>query len=456
MNASGQRLNCTVAPRGPARNAGWSCGTPPNTGSFCQAWQDLCRCWAAPRTAKLGAQRARWKALRPLPSQIQLLGRAPQKTAQAPARSLRGRLDRRPAPCSCSWAAPSFEQLRPSALAEGQAGPPSRPLLWFLDHLQGCVSSSCLCKVLATQRTAVPNLVDLLFELGRSLVPHTTSTTRALNCKLRHVKPCQVLRSALPPDPQATNHLFFACSVLRCLCDRHNAVWFYITLVLTSFGVHTAPCSHGRCFTNALQRLPTPCLLPGAKYYHTSLPRLAKRQCWVFSHPAPDFGLSRRLQAIYWQFWRLQGVTPPLFHLAQFRALLKWTLSFAHSCQSFTTANLLHFAAKHGPLHHLPSRSFVAQQSLWSTVSSGSLDKMFRSSHDLAAATADFFSTTGLHAAAALALCAALLRTLQLCSACHARPCLALCVARTTLLFPSSATALRTTLFSLSPTMGEH
>ena len=43
------------------------------------------------------------------------------------------------------------------------------------------------------------------------------------------------------------------------------------------------------------------------------------------------------------------------------------------------------------------------QQSLWSTVSSGSLDKMFRSSHDLAAATADFFTTTGLHAAAALA-----------------------------------------------------
>ena len=172
-------------------------------------------------------------------------------------------------------------------------------------------------------------------------------------------------------------------------------------LVLTSFGVHTAPCSHGRCFTNALQRPPTPCLLPGAKYYHTSLPRLAKRQCWAFFHPAPDFVRSRRLQAICWQFWRLQGVTPPLS--TQFRALLKWILSFAHSWQSFTTANLLHFAAKHGPLHHLPSRSFVAQQSLWSTVSSGSLDKMFRSSHDLAAATADFFTTTGLHAAAALA-----------------------------------------------------
>ena len=99
----------------------------------------------------------------------------------------------------------------------------------------------------------------------------------------------------------------------------------------------------------------------------------------------------------------IAGCHAATFHLAQFRALLKWTLSFAHSCQSFTTANLLHFAAKHGPLHHLPSRSFVAQQSLWSTVSSGSLDKMFRSSHDLAAATADFFTTTGLHAAAALA-----------------------------------------------------
>ena len=98
------------------------------------------------------------------------------------------------------------------------------------------------------------------------------------------------------------------------------------------------------------------------------------------------------------------GCHAATFHLAQFRALLKWTLSFAHCCQSFFTANLLHFAATHSPPHHLPTRTFATQQSLWSTVTSGTLDKMFPSSHDLAAATADYFSTTGFHAAAALAL----------------------------------------------------
>ena len=82
------------------------------------------------------------------------------------------------------------------------------------------------------------------------------------------------------------------------------------------------------------------------------------------------------------------------------------------------------------------------------------VDKMFRSSHDLAAATADFFSATSLHAAAALAL--SVCCTLKDLAALFRLPCLALCIARTRLLFPSSAIALRTTLSSRSPTMTEH
>ena len=104
---TGQRLKCTVAPRGPARNAGWSRATPPKTGSF------------LPRMA----------------GSMPLLGRAPHGIAWGPARSLEG-LAAAPQTDSAVGPRAAFNSSGPSALAEGQAGPPSGPLLLFLGRAQ--------------------------------------------------------------------------------------------------------------------------------------------------------------------------------------------------------------------------------------------------------------------------------------------------------------------------------
>ena len=121
---TGQRLKCTVAPRGPARNAGWSRATPPKTGSFLPrmagsmpllgraphgiAWgpaRSLEGLAAAPQTdSAVGPRRIQQlrpqRAVRP-PALV--LGPRPVLNSLGPARSLRGRLDRRPDPCFGSW-----------------------------------------------------------------------------------------------------------------------------------------------------------------------------------------------------------------------------------------------------------------------------------------------------------------------------------------------------------------